>query len=65
MARERRKGAGPDVFTEPRLLFEVEPTDAPTILAIMALLWGVALLASYAPARRATQVDPIAVLRST
>jgi hypothetical protein len=47
------------------LLFEVEPTDAPTILAITAPLWGVALLASYAPARRATQVDPITVLQST
>jgi putative ABC transport system permease protein len=45
------------------MLYEVSPTDAPT-LAVVALLVAVAAFAaSYVPARRATRVDPVRALR--
>jgi putative ABC transport system permease protein len=46
------------------LLFGVEPVDLPTIALSAVLLVGVALIASWIPARRATVVDPITALRS-
>jgi putative ABC transport system permease protein len=46
------------------LLFGVEPVDPPTIALSAALLVGVAVVAAWIPARRATVVDPITALRS-
>ncbi len=44
-------------------LFEVQPTDGWTFVAVALTLSALAMLASYLPARRATKVDPMVVLR--
>jgi ABC-type lipoprotein release transport system permease subunit len=46
-----------------RWLYGVSPTDPVTFAAVIALFVAVAALASYAPARRATRIDPVRSLR--
>jgi predicted permease len=50
--------------TMARLLYEVRPTDAATLMSIAALTVMVALVASLVPALRALHVDPITALRT-
>jgi putative ABC transport system permease protein len=45
-------------------LYEVEPNDPTTLIVVATVLFAVALLACWAPTRRATRVDPITTLRS-
>jgi putative ABC transport system permease protein len=45
------------------MLFGLTPLDPTTFLIVSAMFAGVALLASYVPARRAIAVDPLVALR--
>ena len=47
-----------------RILSGVSSTDPVTYIAVVAMLVTSAFVASYLPARRATQVDPIVALRT-
>jgi putative ABC transport system permease protein len=44
-------------------LYNVSPTDPETYIAVMTTLAAVAAFASFLPARRATQVEPVIALR--
>jgi putative ABC transport system permease protein len=46
------------------LLFQVRPGDPMTLVTAAVLLLATAALACYVPARRATRVDPLIVLRT-
>jgi predicted permease len=46
------------------LLFGTAPTDPATFVAMVVLLAGVALLAGYLPARRASRINPMVALRN-
>jgi putative ABC transport system permease protein len=46
------------------LLYQVGPNDPATFAAIGLLLAVIAIVASYLPARRGTQVDPVVTLKS-
>lgn len=45
------------------LLFETQPNDPRVLLIAGAVLLGAAILAGYAPARRASRIDPLTALR--
>ncbi|OHB67044.1 MAG: hypothetical protein A2Y76_00535 [Planctomycetes bacterium RBG_13_60_9] len=44
-------------------LYDVTPTDPATLAGVSLLLAGIALVASYIPARRAAGIDPVMALR--
>jgi predicted permease len=46
------------------LLYQVRPVDPATFVAVPVLLLAVSLVASYVPARRATNVSPLLALRT-
>jgi putative ABC transport system permease protein len=46
------------------ILFQVQPNDPGTFVAIGVLLAAVAIVASYLPARRGTQIDPVVTLKA-
>ena len=45
------------------MLFEIEPTDPMSFAIVSVIFLAVALLAVWVPARRATRIDPMEVLR--
>jgi putative ABC transport system permease protein len=47
-----------------RVLFQVSALDPATLVAVAALLVGIAALASFVPAWRASRVDPVEALRA-
>jgi len=62
LAGARQRGVGTRVMRS--LLFDLSPTDPITYGAIVVLIVITAAAASWVPARRAANVDPLASLRS-
>ncbi|HVH71678.1 MAG TPA: hypothetical protein VNB49_11275 [Candidatus Dormibacteraeota bacterium] len=46
------------------LLYGFRPDYIPTVAAVSVILAGVAALACFVPARRASHVDPVIALRN-
>ena len=46
-----------------RILYGVRSVDATTFAAVSVIMIVVAFLATYVPARRASRIDPLGVLR--
>jgi putative ABC transport system permease protein len=46
-----------------KLLYGITPTDALTIASVSSILFAIALLGCYLPARRVLRIDPASVLR--
>ena len=44
-------------------LFETQPNDPRTLVLAGVILLSAAILAGYAPARRASRIDPLTALR--
>jgi putative ABC transport system permease protein len=47
-----------------KMLFNLTPTDPATFASVAAVLFVVALVASWLPARKAARVDPVVALRA-
>ncbi|MEO7082809.1 MAG: ABC transporter permease [Gemmatimonadaceae bacterium] len=45
------------------MLFGISPFDSASFVAVSTLLAGIAIVASYVPARRAARIDPVEALR--
>jgi ABC-type antimicrobial peptide transport system permease subunit len=46
------------------MLFGTQPSDPATFAGMIVLLTGVAFIAGYLPARRASRINPMTALRS-
>jgi putative ABC transport system permease protein len=46
------------------LLYGIAPSDPVTYAAFSALVFGITLLATWVPSRRAQRVNPVSVLRT-
>jgi putative ABC transport system permease protein len=46
-----------------KLLFGIQPDDLVTICGVAAVVFTVAIVASYVPARRISRIDPVSALR--
>jgi putative ABC transport system permease protein len=60
-------GAAAAFLLTPKLqtqLFQIQPRDPATLVAVSLSLLSISVLASYIPARRATRVDPLTALRA-